>query len=112
MMTGYASIFRTPALPRSMQLLSAYLMQWPRRGNYTLSEMDIPFFLVYCVQKRLGNSLLSLRGLRSKLFKESDNRLYPAIKVRNVEFLVGRMQVVVGQPEAHHHAGDFQHVME
>ena len=34
------------------------------------------------------------------------------MKIRYVELLVGRMQVVVGKAEAHHHGRNFQHVLE
>ena len=34
------------------------------------------------------------------------------MKVRDVELLVGSMQIVVRQSEAHHHAGNLQHILK
>jgi len=39
--------------------------------------------------------------------EEANDGLDPAIEIRNVEFLVGRVQVVVGQAEAHMTLGIF-----
>src|SRR5689334_19930918 len=50
--------------------------------------------------------------LLSQLLKEPDNALNPTIEVRDMELFVGSVQVVIGQAEAHHHAGDFEHVLE
>src|SRR5579859_1174392 len=50
--------------------------------------------------------------LRSELFKEADDRFNPAVEVRDVELLVGGVEVVVGQAEAHHDAGNFEHVLK
>jgi hypothetical protein len=36
----------------------------------------------------------------------------PPLEVRNVELFGGGVEVVVGEDEAHHHAGNFQHVLE
>ena len=44
--------------------------------------------------------------------KEPDDRLNPAIKVGDVKFFVGSMQVVVRQAEAHHYAGQLQYVLK
>src|SRR5271157_142117 len=44
--------------------------------------------------------------------EEPDDRLNPAIKVRDVELLVRRVQVVVGQAHAHHDAGNLQVLVE
>src|SRR6266852_3709815 len=49
---------------------------------------------------------------RSQLLKEPNDRLNPAIEVWYVKLLVGRVQVVVGQAEAHHHAGEFEHFLK
>ena len=50
--------------------------------------------------------------LLSQLLKEPDDALNPAIEVRDVKLLVGSVQVVVGQAKAHHHAGNFEHVLK
>src|SRR5947209_2183442 len=50
--------------------------------------------------------------LRSQLLKKPNNRFNPAIKIRNMEFLVRRVQIVVGQSEAHHHAGNMQVLLD
>src|SRR3954468_18452547 len=50
--------------------------------------------------------------LSPQLLKKSADRLNAAMKVRDVELLVGSMQIVVRQSEAHHHAGDLQHVLK
>ena len=47
-----------------------------------------------------------------QLLKEPDDALNPTIEIGDVEFFVGRVQVVVRQAHAHHHAGNFQHVLE
>ena len=45
--------------------------------------------------------------LASQLLKEPDDALNPTIEVGDVEFFVGRVQVVVRQAKAHHHAREF-----
>ncbi len=66
----------------------------------------------FAARRLVHRSFASLRmttlvlPLRAQLLKEQANRLDPAIKVWDVEFLIGSVQVVVGQTEAHHHAGD------
>src|SRR3954468_11828821 len=50
--------------------------------------------------------------LLSELFKERDYRLNPTIEVGDVELFVGRVQVVIGQAEAHHYAWDFEYVLK
>src|SRR5258705_3132 len=50
--------------------------------------------------------------LPSQLFKKQANRLNPAVKVRDVKLLVGGVQVVVGETEAHHDAGNLQHILK
>ena len=50
--------------------------------------------------------------LFAELLEEAADRFDPAVEVRNMELLVGRVQVVVGQAEAHHDAGNLQHVLE
>src|SRR5207245_6876848 len=48
----------------------------------------------------------------SQLLEEQTNRFNPAMKIRNVKFLVRSMQVVVGKPKAHHDRWNLQHVLE
>src|SRR5579864_175750 len=50
--------------------------------------------------------------LSAEFLEEAADGFDPAIEVRNVELLVGGVQVVVGQTEAHHHAWNLQHVLE
>ena len=52
------------------------------------------------------------RSLCRQAVEEVDDRLDPAIEVRDVELLVGGVQIVVGQAQAHHHRGNLQHVFE
>ena len=48
----------------------------------------------------------------AQLFKEQTDGFDSAVKVRDVELFVGGVEVVVGQAEAHHDAGNFQHILE
>jgi hypothetical protein len=48
------------------------------------------------------------RRLSPQLLEEQADGLNPAIEVRNMELLIRRAQVAVGEAEAHHHAGDLQ----
>ena len=43
--------------------------------------------------------------LLSQQFKISSHRFNAAIKIRQVEFLVGRVKIIIGQAESHHHRG-------
>src|SRR5947199_6939468 len=52
------------------------------------------------------------RPLFCQLLKEADDALNSRIEIRDVEFFVGRVQVVVGQAEAHHDAGDLERLFE
>src|SRR5215471_880465 len=71
-------------------------------------------------QKALGISAEGFRSAvasltpsrRLKLLEVPDNALDPAIEVRDVELLVGGVEVVVGQSETHHDAGNLEHVLE
>src|SRR5271165_908261 len=54
----------------------------------------------------------SISLLLAQLLKEQTDRLDPAMEVRDVELLVGCVQVVVRQAEAHHHAGNLQLILE
>src|SRR5258708_16879536 len=47
-----------------------------------------------------------------QLLEEPDDRLDPTIKIWYMELLVGSVQVVIGQAEAHHHARELEHVLE
>ena len=40
--------------------------------------------------------------------QKPDQRLNPQLKIPQVEFLVGRVQIIVGQSKAHHYAGQVQ----
>src|ERR1035438_4645304 len=44
--------------------------------------------------------------------QEARDGFRTAIEIGQVEFLVGRVQIVVGQTEAHHHAGNSQVLVE
>src|SRR2546425_1872964 len=46
------------------------------------------------------------------LFEEQTDGLDAAVEIWDVELLVGSVQIVIWQAEAHHHAGDLQHVLE
>src|SRR5882672_4335905 len=48
----------------------------------------------------------------SQLLEEQTDSLNPVVKIRNVEFLVRSVQVVVGQSKAHHYAGNLQGLVE
>ena len=48
----------------------------------------------------------------SQLLEEAANRLDSLMEIWNVELLVEGVEIVVGEAEAHHHAGNFQHVRE
>src|SRR5471030_1290238 len=50
--------------------------------------------------------------LLSQFLKKPDDALNPTIEVGDVKLFVGSVQVIVRQTEAHHHAWDFQHVLE
>src|SRR5277367_1332682 len=50
--------------------------------------------------------------LVSQLFEEQTDSLNPMMEVRNVKLLVGSVQVVIRQAKAHHHAGNFQALIE
>src|ERR1700733_15597448 len=60
--------------------------------------------------KRRSTNLPILRTSSScaQQFKHANHRLNPAIKIRDVELLVGRVQVIVRQTEAHNHRGNIQ----
>src|ERR1019366_1696271 len=68
--------------------------------------------------KASANRKTSLRvhmtfpSLRAQNFQVPRHGFDPAEEVRQVELLVGRVQVVVRQPEAHHDAGDAQVAVE
>src|ERR1035441_881408 len=47
-------------------------------------------------------------NLRASLFQEADHRFDAQLEVFQVELLVGGVDVVVGQAEAHHDAGNAQ----
>src|SRR5579871_1474263 len=54
-------------------------------------------------------------GTRSEclqFFEEAADGFDPAVEVRDVELLVGSVEIIVGEAEAHHHAGNLQHVLE
>src|ERR1700722_8131128 len=63
-----------------------------------------------------GESWASAEGVislpSSKFLKKQNDRFDPPIKIGDVELLIRRMQVVVRQPESHHHAGNFQVPLE
>ena len=50
--------------------------------------------------------------LLTQLFEEQADGLDAAIKIWDVKFLVGCVQIVVGKAEAHHHRRDLQHVLK
>ncbi len=50
-----------------------------------------------------GKKFLTSHFLRCQTMEEVDDRLDPAVEVRYVELLVGRVQIVVRQAQAHHH---------
>jgi len=54
----------------------------------------------------------AIMQLLPELFKKQTDRFNPPVEVRDVELLVRGVQVIVGQAEAHHHAGNLQHVLE
>ena len=68
-------------------------------------------------KRRIGPSALAPtpndedRRLSPQLLEEQADGLNPAIEVRNMELLIRRVQVAVGQAEAHHHAGDLQPIL-
>src|ERR1700687_658346 len=70
-----------------------------------------------CGGGRVGTAerRLSLREqilVLSELLEEAADGFDPAVEVRDMELLVGGMQVVVGEAEAHHHTGYLQNVLE
>src|SRR5439155_24189879 len=46
------------------------------------------------------------------LFEEQTDGLDAAVEIWDVELLVGSVQIVIWQAEAHHHAGHLQHVLK
>src|SRR5882724_8845823 len=58
------------------------------------------------------NQWLNPAILTPQILKEPDDALNPTIEVRDVELLIGRVQIVVGQAKAHHHARNFEYVLE
>src|SRR5271165_137884 len=50
--------------------------------------------------------------LFSQLLEEAADGFDAVVEVGDVELLVGGVEVVVGEAEAHHHAGNFQHVLK
>ena len=44
--------------------------------------------------------------LSAHLLKEQADGFDPAVEVRDVKLFIGSVQIVVGKPEAHHHAGN------
>src|SRR5436853_7826630 len=46
------------------------------------------------------------------LFEEQTDGLDAAVEIGDVELLVGSVQIVIWQAEAHHHAGNLQHVLK
>src|SRR5437667_2474972 len=46
------------------------------------------------------------------LFEEQTDGLDAAVEIWDVELLVGSVQIVIWQAEAHHHAGNLQHVLK
>src|SRR6266849_3625568 len=57
-------------------------------------------------------SFLRQTELFSQLLEEQTDRLNPAMEVRDVKLLVRGVQIIVRQAEAHHDAGNLQHVLE
>src|SRR5207237_359913 len=51
-----------------------------------------------------NNGELSNWSLAAQLLKKQTNRFNPTIKVGNMKLLIRRVQIVVRQAEAHHHA--------
>src|SRR5438045_8239834 len=50
--------------------------------------------------------------LSTQLLKERTNRLNPPMKIWNMKLLIGRMQIVVGQSETHHHRWNLEHILK
>ena len=50
--------------------------------------------------------------LASQLLEEATDSFDPAMEVWDVELFVGCVEVVVREAEAHHDAGNFQHVLK
>ena len=46
-------------------------------------------------------------GSLAQFFKQENDGLDPLVEVRDVELLIGCVQIVVGQTKTHHHRGDF-----
>src|SRR5215469_7862381 len=61
----------------------------------------------------LPRSLSSKRLAKTaQLLKEQADRLNSAVKIRDVEFFVGSVQIVVRKAKAHHDRGNLQHVLK
>src|ERR1700735_1745603 len=75
----------------------------PRHPNASLRSTAeaavLPQFFSWCL-------------VSSQLLEESADGVDAAMEVGNVEFFVGSVEVIVGQAEAHHYAGNFQDVLE
>ncbi len=63
-------------------------------------------------REKIANVNLHKRRLLSQNGEETYQRLDAAIKIRNVKFLVRRVQIVIGQSETHHHARESEVILE
>ena len=61
-----------------------------------------------------NNGLSETDGLAiaAQLLKKQANGFNPPVEIGNMKLLIGRVQIVIRQTEAHHHAGNLQHILK
>jgi hypothetical protein len=87
----------TPRLENSRRFLAASVS--PRRNDRASLGLS-------------GTSHIRHQSLPAQLLKKQADRLNSPIEVRDMKLLIGRVKVIVRQAEAHHHAGNFENVLE
>src|ERR1051326_2053025 len=78
-----------------------------------MSRLKTPVIVKTPPKQSLSGAPLEFnQKLPAQFLEEQADGLDPAVEVRNVELLVGSVQVVIRQAEAHHHRWNLQHVLK
>src|SRR5438105_13129241 len=76
-----------------------------------MSALSSPFALL--TRSYYGKNRTNSRSLvLPQLLKKQTDRFNSPIEVRYMKLLIWRVQIVIGQTKAHHHAGNLQHILK
>src|SRR5437660_12861953 len=76
-----------------------------------MSALSSPFALL--TRSYYGKNRTNSRSLvLPQLLKKQTDRFNSPIEVRYMKLLIWRVQIVIGQTKAHHHAGNLKHILK